>query len=115
MFFHQQLKTVTMSLLLTNECTITGCGYKCSEYEVDNNIPAEKRRILVSLWVKDENQEVKKTVYDSQDSLFYQMQVFVKSPLADYSDMHRSKAFMGREFIRYYNENRNKPKKRIVT
>lgn len=123
MFFHQQPKTVTMSLLLTNECSITGqtspvalspdefgYGYICSEYEVDYHLPAEKRRILVSLWCKDENQVMKKTVFDSQESLFYQMQVFVKSPLADYSDIHRAKAFMGREFIQYYNENQHKTK-----
>jgi len=45
--------------------------------------------------------------------LYTQMQIFIKSPLADYSDRHRAKAFMGREFIQYY-ENKNVSKKRIV-
>ena len=122
MVLHQQSKTVTMGwILLANKCSITGqtskvaespdkfwCVYICSEYELDRHLPAENRRILVSLWVKDN--KVKRTVFDSQESLFHQMQVFVKSPLADYSDIHRAKAFMGREFIQYYNENQHKIK-----
>ena len=116
LYFHQQPKTDNiMSLLLTNECAIAGCGYMCSEYDVDNQIPIEDRRILVTLWINDINQETKKTVFPSQESLYQQMQVFVKSPLADYSDMHRSRAFMGREFIQYYEKNMTKPNRRIVT
>jgi len=161
-YFHQQLKHKTdniMSLLLTNECIITGCGYKCCEYETDSDLPSEDRRILVTLWVKYGNgaeslcttnsegnlrspeefgqwaekptttnsegdlrspeefgeliQEMKR-VFPSQESLYQQMLVFVKSPLADYSDMHRSKAFMGREFIQYYEKNMTKPNRRVT-
>ena len=103
-----------MSVLVTNKCPITGCGYICSEYEIDNHLPIEDRRILVALWLKHDNQVTTKTVFPSQESLYRQMQVFVKSPLADYSDMHRSKAFMGREFIQYY-EQKMQTKRRIVT
>jgi hypothetical protein len=139
-YFHQQPKQKTdniMSLLLTNECITTRCGYKCSEYDTDSNLPSEDRRILVTLWVKYGNgaeslcttnsegnlrspeefgeliQEMKR-VFPSQESLYQQMLVFVKSPLADYSDMHRSKAFMGREFIQYYEKNMTKPNRRVT-
>lgn len=103
-----------MSLLLTNECIITGCGYKCCEYETDSDLPSEDRRILVTLWVNNELIPEMKRVFPSQESLYQQMLVFVKSPLADYSDMHRSKAFMGREFIQYYEKNMTKPNRRVT-
>jgi hypothetical protein len=116
-YFHQQPKQKTdniMSLLLTNECIITGCGYKCCEYETDSDLPSEDRRILVTLWVNNELIPEMKRVFPSQESLYQQMLVFVKSPLADYSDMHRSKAFMGREFIQYYEKNMTKPNRRVT-
>jgi len=104
-----------MSLLLTNECTITGCGYIISECEIDSHIPTEDRRLLVTLWVKDKQIPALKRVFNSQESLYRLMQIFVKSPLADYLEIHRSKAFMGREFIQYYEQNMTNPKIRIVT
>uniref|UniRef100_A0A6C0IAV8 Uncharacterized protein n=1 Tax=viral metagenome TaxID=1070528 RepID=A0A6C0IAV8_9ZZZZ len=103
-----------MSLLLTNECITTRCGYKCCEYETDSDLPSEDRRILVTLWVNNELIQEMKRVFPSQKSLYQQMLVFVKSPLADYSDMHRSKAFMGREFIQYYEKNMTKPNRRVT-
>jgi len=102
-----------MSILLSNECSVNGYGYICSEYEEDNHLPVELRRILVSFWLKDCKHDALKRVFTSQESLYNQMLTFVKSPLADFSDRHRAKAFMGREYIQYY-EKRKLSKKRIV-
>ncbi len=102
-----------MSILLTNECSVNGWGYICSEYEEDNHLPVETRRILVTFWLKDQQPEALKRIFSSSEVLYNQMLIFVKSPLVDYSDRHRSKAFMGREFIQYYEGNTGN-KRRIV-
>ena len=102
-----------MSILLSNECSVNGWGYICSEHEDDKHLLVENRRILVTFWLKDNSHDALKRMFPSQDVLYTQMQIFIKSPLADYSDRHRAKAFMGREFIQYY-ENKNVSKKRIV-
>jgi hypothetical protein len=102
-----------MSVLLTNECQVNGWGYICSEHEDDSHLPMEARRILVTFWLKDARQDALKRIFPSRETLYKQMLIFVKSPLANYSDRHRSKAFMGREFIEYY-EQKNVSKRRIV-
>ena len=94
-----------MSILLSNDCPVNGWGYICSEHVEDS--------ILVTFWVKDGQHEALKRVFPTSENLYKQMQIFVKSPLADYSDRHRAKAFMGREFIQYYEQNKV-TKRRIV-
>lgn len=91
-----------MSILLTNECSVNGWGYICREHDADSHLSVENRRILVSFWVKDGSNDAIRTVFPSRETLYNQMQIFVKSPLAEYSDRHRAKAYMGREFIQYY-------------
>ena len=102
-----------MSILLSNECDVNGYAYSCSEHREDNHLPVESRRILVHAWFKDGRVETLKLLYNSQESLYNQMLVFVKSPLVDFSDRLRVKAFMGREYINYY-EKHKVSKKRIV-
>jgi len=91
-----------MSTLITNECATNGWGYIITEHTTDGDDPVRDRKILVTFWVKDPNQPIKKWVYKSRKSLYEDMKVFVGSQLVNYTEFHRSKAFMGNEYIQYY-------------
>jgi hypothetical protein len=90
-----------MSIFVANENDIM--GYVCYEHEEDNHLPSDHRRTVAQFWVKD--QPCKKVCFTTKKSFYEHMKVFVGSDLAEYTDLHKAKSFMGHDFIQYYENN----------
>lgn len=90
-----------MSILIANGNE--RMGYICHENEDDHHLPENMRSIIANFWVKDS--PIKRIMYNSKLSLYNDMKTFVGSYLAIHTELHKAKAFMGEEFIQYYERN----------
>lgn len=84
-----------MSIIITDDNG--DMGYIVFEEAMD--------RVFVEFWTKDS--PTRKVMYPSKQYLYDDMKMFVGSPLEDFTKLHKAKAFMGKDFIRYYEEINN--------
>ena len=75
-------------------------GFICYEHDDDHHLSVEERRVVAQFWVKDES--IKKVWFSTKKSFYEHMKVFVASGLVEHSELHKAKAWMGAEYIEYY-------------
>lgn len=94
-----------MSIILSNETDNEDMGYIVYDSEADQHLPVVSRRVIVEFWTTDS--ATRKVIYPSKQYLYADMKMFVGSPLEDFTKLHKAKAFMGKDFIQYYEETNN--------
>lgn len=102
-----------MNIYIANENDTM--GYVCYEHEEDSHLPSDHRRVVAHFWAKDAPEgfptrdsnvhRCKKVWFTTKRNFYENMKVFVGSDLAEYTDLHKAKAFMGHDFIQYYENN----------
>lgn len=87
-----------MKIIIANENGTM--GYTCYENEDEDQqqMAANLRRINVLFWAGTKKIHV---FYLNQEALINELNAFIDSPLAEYSDIHKAKLFMGLGFLEY--------------
>lgn len=88
-----------MKILISDENE--SMGYICYEYECEQSIPPATRRLFVVFWA---GENTKRVVYSCQRRFAEEMQLFVGSNLAEYSELHKAKEFVGAAFLNWAGE-----------
>jgi hypothetical protein len=85
-----------MKILIANDNGTM--GYMCYESEDQKQFSSHLRRINVLFWAGTKKSHV---FYLNQGALINDLNLFIGSSLADYSEIHKAKEFMGLGFLKY--------------
>ena len=88
-----------MKIIIANENETM--GYMCYENEEQQHISSNLRRINILFWAGKKKIHV---FYNNQEALIKELKMYVGSPLAEHSAIHKAKEFMGLGFLEYIRE-----------
>lgn len=77
-------------------------GYVCYENEGQQHMPSNMRKIYVKFWT---GPTTIKVYYDTLEKLTNEMKMFVGTPLAKSSEIHKAKEFMALDLLEYVSKN----------